>query len=157
MPGQCGYLTLSTISYWLSSYELCSRTNQHKLSCGRKRDKPGARDSPVVLISLCLPTSYAWLPGLFGELRSLHPVHSHDDAVLRRRVAGCRVLRAQDNRLSAFPPEFETLTALEELWLGGNRLHGLPISLEALQNVTLFFQHFALLYVCRTLASSISW
>ncbi len=80
-----------------------------------------------------------------------------DDAVLRRRVAGCRVLRAQDNQLREFPPEFETLTALEELRLGGNRLRSLPISLEALQNVRVFFQSLVLLQVCRTIASSISW
>lgn len=46
-----------------------------------------------------------------------------------------RVLRAQDNELEEIPPEFETLTALEELLLGGNRLKSLPGSLKALRKV----------------------
>lgn len=58
-------------------------------------------------------------------------------AALCASVHSClRVLRAQDNHLRSFPSEFEMLTALEELCLGGNRLRDLPTSLGTLQQVS---------------------
>lgn len=50
-----------------------------------------------------------------------------------------RVLRVQDNELKTIAPEFDTLTALEQLCLSGNRLSGLPASLTNLKKVAFIY------------------
>lgn len=58
-----------------------------------------------------------------------------------------RVLRAQNNRLRSVPSEFEALTALEELRLGGNRLLTLPTALHTLKKVCQSLSEFEYLII----------